>query len=148
MPSVNDLYPDEWLKAHHLQDGDQTLTIKADGSTTFTDKKTGKDRPQIVLYFRETELKLGLNGGNARALADVFEDDNSTAWIGKRIVVGCAKANTGVEYVQVREGPTKAANRAKPVGRFPNQVGKPAPAVTQAEADGDDIGDIDADIPF
>lgn len=144
MPRVDDMYPDEWLKAHHLMDGDQTLTIKGDGETTFKDQKTGREKAQIVLYFHETELKLGLNGGNAKSLALVFEDYDSSAWIGKKIVVGCAKANTGVEYVQVREGPTKAANRAKPMrqpiarGAEPNRV-KVAPVTQEEVDDGEDL---------
>jgi hypothetical protein len=161
MPSVNDMYPDEWLKARHLVDGDETYTIVKDGETTFKDQKTGKDVHQIVLYFEETDLKLGLNKGNAATLAEVLDSGQSEDWIGKKVVVGCATSNSGIDYVQVRKHPTKASNRARagaarrPLGT-PEKAVAAAPArvrnepVTQAEIDAAvaDTGDDDADIPF
>jgi hypothetical protein len=144
------MYPSEWLKFDWLIDGDQTLTITKIDQTVFKDMKTGEEKPQIVLFFTETKLKLGLGAGNARTLAKVFGDD-SDDWIGKKIMVGCATANNGTDYVQVREKPTIAANRAKKAPAFPGasdrnpgalgtRSSKPAEPVTQEEADeGDEI---------
>ncbi len=152
MPRVSELYPSEWLKFNALVDGDQTITIVSTDQTVFTDQKTGKPKPQIVLHFEETELKLGLGVGNANTLAKLWGDD-SDDWIGKRIVVGCATANNGTDYVQVREKPTAAANRAKRApaapavpGALGRLTGKPAEPVTRAEAD--EIALDGEDIPF
>lgn len=150
MPSVDDLYPEVWIKHDAVAEGDWTLTIKSDDITKFTNSKTGKDEQQIVLYFEETDLKLGVGKGNALALKKVFNSPNSEDWIGRKIVIGWAKTSAGIEYVQVREKPTEAANR-KPRGpAAPTRDGtrstarQPQP-MTQAEVDGDDEG---SDIPF
>lgn len=147
------MYPSEWLKFDVLVDGDQTLTIASLSETTFKDQKTGAEKDQIVLHFTETELKLGLGIGNARTLAKLFGDDPDE-WAGKKIVVGCATANNGTDYVQVREKPTQSANRArktpsKPVDALPGAMAMRASSkvepVTQAELD---AASEDDDIPF
>jgi hypothetical protein len=137
MPRVSEMYPSEWLKFAALTEGDQTLTIEKVSETVFEDQKTGKRKPQIVLHFREIDQKLSLGVGNANTLAQTFGDDTDD-WVGKRIVVGCATANNGTDYVQVREKPTQAANR-KPVARpaAPHPSRQTAPPVTQAEVDED-----------
>jgi hypothetical protein len=135
---ISEMYPSEWLKFSSLIEGDRTLTIAAISETVFKDQKTGKDKPQTVLHFEETEQKFGLGIGNANTLALTFGDEPDD-WIGSRIVVGCATTNNGTDYVQVRQKPTQAANR-KPVARPAAPSRQTAPPVTQAE--------VDEDIPF
>ena len=150
MPNVDDLSPSVWLRHSDLVEGDWTLTIRAIETAKLTNRKTNMEETQIVLLFDETELKLGLGKGNAIALRNIFGSADTDDWYGKKIVIGWAKTSAGVEYVQVREKPTEAANRkAKPKPTTP-AAGKPAPqparktapAMTQEEVDAID------DIPF
>jgi hypothetical protein len=150
MPNVDDLYPSVWLRHGDLVEGDWTLTIKAIETAKLTNRRTNAEETQIVLLFEETELKLGLGKGNAIALRNIFGSAETEDWLYKKIVIGWAKTNAGVEYVQVREKPTEAANRKqKPKAAAPQPprptappAKKTAPAMTQEEVDAAD------DIPF
>lgn len=153
MPSVNDLYPDKYMKAHHLEEMDPeaehyTFTIRGSGITTYTDGKK-----QISLVFNETNLELGLNKGNATMCEELFNSDDSDDWVGKKLVlhVEVVKNNfapTGVgPAIRVSQKQTKLANKPKPaVITNPGALGKKQPLdhphakkatepMTQAEVD-------------
>jgi hypothetical protein len=143
MPRVRDTYPDRFMKAHHLEEMDQdaehyVFTIQSSGETVFSDGKK-----QIILRFSETRLELGLNKGNAEMCEELFDSDDSDDWIGRKLalhveVVKNTMAPGGKSpAIRVSSKATKLAN--KPPSK------KPAPPVTQEEADGDEIPD---DLPF
>ncbi len=157
MPRVGDTYPDKFLKAHHLEEMDPdaehyVFTIRETGEAVFTDGKK-----QIVLKFAETHLELGLNKGNAAICQEVFGSDDSDDWLGKKLALHVEiVANSMVPggkgpAIRVSAKTTKLANRPKPIvvneDKIPGALGrqaskKPAPPVTQEEADEPD------DLPF
>jgi len=143
MPRVGDMYPERWMKAHHLEEMDPDaehciFTIQSTGETTFGDGKK-----QIVLRFAESRLELGLNKGNAEMCEELFGSDDSDDWIGQKLalhveVVKNTMAPGGKSNaVRVSSKATKLAN--KPA----KSTKKPAPPVTQEEVD-----DIPDDLPF
>lgn len=153
MPRTSDVYPDKYMKAHHLEemaeDPDQETWVFTIASTGLAEYDDGKK--QITLRFRETHLELGLNKGNSTALEEIFQSDESDDWIGKKVafrieVVKNSFAPGGKgPAIRVADKATRAANRpkeAKPPAKPASR--QTAPPVTQAEVDADE----DLEIPF
>lgn len=148
MPRVGDTYPDRWMKASHLEEmnpdaENYVFTITDSGETIYNDGKK-----QIFLKFAETRLELGLNKGNAELCQDLFSSDDSDDWVGRRIALHVEIVRNSMvpggksPAIRVSSKATRLANRP------PSK--KPAPPVTQQEADGDIPldDDIPDDIPF
>ena len=148
MPRVGDLYPDKFMKAHHLEEMDPEAEhyVFKIRSTDVTEYEDGKK--QLVLRFFETNLELGLNKGNATMLEKIFESDESDDWVGKKIalhveVVRNSFAPSGQgPAIRVSDKATRKANKVKPEktpdvipGALGRLAGKPAEPLTQAEAD-------------
>ncbi len=157
MPRVSDMYPDKFLKAHHLEEMDPdaenyVFTIRETGETVINDGKK-----QIVLKFAETHLELGLNKGNAAICQEIFVSDDSDDWLGKKLALHVEiVANSMVPggkgpAIRVSAKTTKLANKPKPAvvneDKIPGALGrqaskKPARPLTQEEADYPD------DVPY
>ena len=160
MPRVSDMYPDKFMKAHHLEEMDPDsehyiFTIRDTGETVFNDGKK-----QIVLMFAETHLELGLNKSNAAMCQALFDSDDSDDWLGKKLALHVEiVANSMVPggkgpAIRVSAKTTRLANRVKPApaveseNKVPGALGRqaskiPAPPLTQEEADADE-----EDTPF
>ncbi len=161
MPRVSDMYPDKFMKAHHLEEMDPDsehyiFTIRDTGETVFNDGKK-----QIVLMFAETHLELGLNKGNAAMCQALFESDDSDDWLGKKLALHVEiVANSMVPggkgpAIRVSAKTTRLANKIKPAvvneNKVPGALGRqaskiPTPPLTQEEADA--ISDGASDPPF
>jgi hypothetical protein len=81
MPSVNDLFPSNYLKASDIGTSDLILTISEQKMVEFDN---GDKKP--VILFRETDKKLTLNRTNANTIAGLYGDD-TTKWIGRPIAL-------------------------------------------------------------
>ncbi len=136
MPKMSQMFPSKWLAAADLDEQDRTFTV-----ADVTEELIGQGEEQDlkwVVHFREVDKGLVLNKTNATTITSALGDDTDE-WIGRRVVLYPTEVSFSgkmVSAIRVKEKATKAANKVAPKA----QPGKPAPVVTQAEAD--------EDIPF
>lgn len=134
MPSMNDLFPSNYLKAADFAEEDATWTIKA-----LREEKIGQGRDadnKWILFFKEEKKGLVLNKTNANVLAKLFGDDTDD-WVGQQVTLFATEVqfkDEMVEAIRIRSKPPK-----RPVAKA-----KPAPVAVEAEDEADD----DSDIPF
>ena len=159
MPRGSDVYKNPWLKAEDLQDDDETFTIT--GSDLHTFDENGKEKAQIVLMFRETDKKFGLNVTNYTVLKSIFGSDDSDDWHGKQVVLFVTQTTMTdgrqVDCLRIKRKATEKllADRLARPARKPAPAPAPQPArkqtappVTQAEADEALDPDEDIEVPF
>ena len=150
MPRGSDVYKSPWLKAEDLQDDEETFTITGSDLHEFEDQ-AGKTKTQIVLMFKETEKKFGLNVTNFGVLKDIFKSDETEDWHGRRVCLFVTQTPMSdgrqVDCLRVKRKTTERLlvddlNReaSRQPGKLPPRSAprQTAPPVTQAEADGDD----------
>lgn len=164
MPNTDEMYPDKFMKAKHLEEmaenPDQEnwpFKIRSTGIAEYQDGKK-----QLMLGFYGTHLELGLNKGNATALADIFNSVESDDWVGKTVVLkieivknNFVPAGKG-PAIRINEKQTRAANRPKQVakqvpseGALAARAGKATEPITQADVDKFEDMDGDGDdLPF
>jgi hypothetical protein len=148
MPSINDLYPSNYLKAADLNGEEWNVTIeRIEMSEPMGDKKEVKP----VLYFRGADKGMVLNKTNATKIATAYGDDTDD-WVGKPIVLFPDKVNF--------QGEMRDALRVRIPPRGSRTVGAPGGGNTYSKARGDDFpgdrrpaprnkdGDIDDEIAF
>jgi hypothetical protein len=143
MPRGSDIYKNPWLKAEDLRDDEETFTITGSDIHTFDDN--GKEKAQIVLMFRETEKKLGLNVTNYTVLKQIFQSDDSDDWHGKQVVLFVTQTTMTdgrqVDCLRIKRKATEKllADRTRLRGERPaSRAAAPkqtAPPLTQAEVD-------------
>lgn len=155
MPRGSDIYSSPWLKAENLQDDEETFTITGSSIGTFEDK--GKEKSQIVLNFRETEKKFGLNVTNYSVLKEIFGSDDSDDWIGNQVVLFVTQTTMTdgrqVDCLRIKKRATEklfaerkkaaASRRSAPAPAQQPARRQTAEPLTQAEVDDDD-----PEIPF
>ena len=147
MPRGSDVYKNPWLKAEDLQDDEDTFTITGSDLHTFQDQQTGKEKAQIVLSFRETDKKFGLNVTNFGVLKDIFGSDDSDDWHGHKVVLFVTQTSMtdgrAVDCLRVKRKATeKLRDQKRASTSKPARSQQPQP-ITQAEVDADD-----EDLPF
>lgn len=81
MPNVNDIYGGTFLTKEHVTKP-TTLTITETSMFEYDDGNR-----QIVLHFRGTDKKLGLNATNAKFCAEHFDTPDSDKWCGMKVEV-------------------------------------------------------------
>jgi hypothetical protein len=82
---INEAFPSKYLKADDLDDGDMTLTIKAERSETMGEGAGAQQK--VILTFKETDKEFVCNKTNFRTIAKLTECDDSADWIGKQITL-------------------------------------------------------------
>ncbi len=76
---ASDIYSNAFLRAADLEGKTLTFTIKNVDTGELPDGKQ-----QLIVEFRETESKLGLNKTNKNVLVDLYGDETDE-WIGKKV---------------------------------------------------------------
>lgn len=84
MPSVNKLFPSQYLSGEDLDGRTVTLLIK--GARLETVGQGEQAEQKLVVYFKGTDKKFVLNKTNALAIAALHGDDYDM-WGGKRISI-------------------------------------------------------------
>jgi hypothetical protein len=137
MPSINEMYPSDWLKASDCQDGDMTLTI-----TNITKERIGNGRDaqdKWALYFEEVEKGMILNKTNTMTIAKLYGDDTDD-WIGKKVTLYATEVQFQkemVDAIRIRSKPPRKPTRpTQPTRPASHPVAQPTPA---PGADEDDI---------
>ena len=149
MPRGSDVYRNPWLKAEDLSDDEATFTIAGSDLHTFQDQQTGKEKAQIVLSFRETDKKFGLNVTNFGVLKDIFGSDDSDDWHGHKVVLFVTQTTMtdgrAVDCLRVKRKATEKLRDQRRNGKPAQQPARQQPQpVTQAEVDDDE----DIEVPF
>lgn len=134
MPSINDAFPSNYLKAADLKGRNVTVTMDRVEFEVLGDNK------KLILYFEGKDRGLVLNKTNANNIANAYGDDTDD-WIGKQIVL--------FEAMVDFQGRTVPAIRV----RMPQIKDKPKQAVRPASADMQDRrpvppDDMNDEIPF
>lgn len=80
---VNDVYS-TLLKKEDLQDAPRNFTIKLAKMVEFENKQTGGKDRKVVLAVEEDRRELLINKTNAEILAEIFGDDETDNWVGKK----------------------------------------------------------------
>lgn len=150
MARISETFSGRWLGPHDLLPSKSLRGYIQE--VTEEEIGQGKDKKiKLVVWIKGQEKGFVLNKTNGTVLADIYGDETDD-WAGKRIVLAVQK----VEYqgrtmdgIRINESALIAAN-SKDAPEAPSRSaaskrsGKPAPAMTQAEAaEGDD-----EDIPF
>lgn len=165
MPTVDEMYPSDWLKGEDLLDGSGNplrVTIQIDRvlAEKGTDFRTRAEIDKWNLYFVGKQKKLTLNRTNANRLAEMF-GDNSDLWSNQWIVIYPTLKNIGgkdIWVIDIHNRPG-VASAAAPAAAAPVQdpSSTVAPAVapiptptSTPTAGGTDLpsGMSIADIPF
>jgi len=148
------MFPSKFLAAADLEDQDKTYTI-----ATVEQEIVGQGdeaEQKWVVYFQETTKGMVLNKTNGLAISGALGDDTD-AWIGHQVVLFPTEVSFGskmVEAIRVREKHTRVLlqqalkRTASPAAKSNGAAarpGKPAPVMTQADAD---KGDANEEIPF
>lgn len=112
-----------WLKAGDIgpDEYDEVVaTITEVEEGTQKDQKTGEERRQLILHFKQFEgKKFGLNNTNLGAVIDMFGEDFDE-WVGRKLILFTmnVKSPSGMSYgIRVKAVKTKAgAAAAAPAG--------------------------------
>ncbi len=94
--TFEDIYGGVFLRAADLKGQKRTATIESLESATFKDKN-GEEKRQVVLCFRNSTKKLGLNKTNARIVYSLYGP--FTEWVGKMVTLYPTKTQFGAEMV-------------------------------------------------
>lgn len=137
MARVSQSYGGQWMKSADvpMPRGIRT-TI-----TEVTEEEIGRGterKTKLVAWLKGQDKGLVLNKTNGTALAEIYGDETDD-WAGKRIVLTVGKAlfeGKKVDSIMVDEDATRAA-ASQPANGHGQPSKKPAPAMTQAEADED-----------
>ena len=128
MAQVSKAYGGQWMKSADIPKQGIRTTI-----TEVTEEEIGRGadkRTKLVAWLKGQDKGLVLNKTNGTALAEIYGDETDD-WAGKRIVLKVGKTlfeGNRVDSIMVDDEATRAAANGQPSK-------KPAPAVTQAEAD-------------
>ncbi len=99
MPSINDVFGGETLKATDLNGKSVNLTIAGQEVREFEEEKNGQkiNKKKIVLSFQGTKKKLVVNITNATRIAALYGDDY-TLWSGHVIQLRSEKVQFGNKF--------------------------------------------------
>lgn len=163
MPTVDEMYPSDWLKGDDLLDGSGNplrVTIQIDHviAEKGTDYRTRAEIDKWNLYFVGKQKKLTLNRTNANRLAEMF-GDNSDLWHNQWIVIYPTLKNIGGKDIWVIDihnrpgaapaaGPGVAPAAAAPVAAVPSTAPVAAPVAPTTGGSDLPAGMSISDIPF
>ena len=148
MPSIDDIFPDKWLKACHLiaPDGRRPIvavTVRGAGVEQLHNPKTNQKEPRLIVEFDGKDKRLILNKTQATAIAEIARTKDYTKWRGARLMVQAGIAPNKMDTILIlAPTPTPTPTQGDP---NPGAEGKtPTPTPTPHQEDHDlDAGDHD-----
>ena len=139
MPSINDVFGGEFLKASDITGREPTVTIKSVVPQEFTDKQTGKVQKKLIISFNGAKKSFVSNVTNAKRIAYMHGDDYSH-WIGKQITLFVDPfVQFGNEIKPaIRVKPPSVAHAPAPAPQSHDEL-EPEPEPTEHDEFGDNI---------
>ena len=142
MPSINDAFPSNYLKASDIRGAEPVVTID---HVAF--EAVGRQREmKAVVYFKGKEKGVVLNKTNATKITQIAGTDLTEQWDGVRVKLYATEtefAGETVECIRVKAVPPQAA---RGVAQTPARPTPPPPPQPDPEPSGDAVY-VD-DIPF
>ena len=119
MPTYKALWPDKWLKAHHLQAKKPTVTIENVQIEELYNPRARRNEPRLVVSFYKKQLRMVLNKTQATALANITGTDDYQMWIGHQVVLSEGTAPNNMPTIVISPTPdpppeTPAVNGQQP----------------------------------
>lgn len=137
MPSINDAFPSNYLKASDIRNVEPVVTID---HVAF--EPVGKTKEmKAVVYFKGKDKGVILNKTNATKITQLAGSDQTEDWEGVRIKLFATTTEFGgetVECIRIKAAPNVARTTAAP----PAPVAPPPPPAVEEEPL------TDSDIPF
>lgn len=130
MPSINDAFPSNYLKASDIRGAEPVVTIDHVAYEPVGRQKQMK----AVIYFKGKEKGLVLNKTNATKITQLAGSDMTEDWDGVRIKLYATDTEFGgetVECIRVKAAPPASRTAPAPVA--------PPPAEPIADVTADDI---------
>lgn len=148
MPSIDDIFPDKWLKACHLiaPDGRRpifTVTIRGAGVEKLHNPKTNQKEDCLILEFENRNKRPILNKTQAQAIAAIAGTKDYTRWRGVTIAIQAGIAPNKKDTILILT-PAPAPARTQAQGDpnpNPNPDGK---TLTRIQAQHQEDQDLDA----
>jgi len=106
---IDELYPDKWLKASHLQGKTHLVTIAESTVEGLYSPTTKRTERKFVLRFHAKRLRMVLNRTQAHALAAITGENDSDHWPGHHVLIGPAKAPNGADTIRISRPPAPPA---------------------------------------
>lgn len=121
MPSINDQFPSNYLKASDFDEDGEVVTI-ATVKQERMKTRDGKEETKPILFVDEHEKGLVLNKTNAKKITTLLKSDDIDDWRGMKIRLYATETEFGgdtVACIRVKQAslPTKkqdAARRSRP----------------------------------
>lgn len=146
MPSIDDIFPDKWLKACHLiaPDGRRpifTVTIRGAGVEKLHNPKTNQKEDCLILEFENRNKRPILNKTQAQAIAAIAGTKDYTRWRGVTIAIQAGIAPNKKDTILIlTPAPARTQAQADP-NLNPNPDGK---TLTHTQAQYQEDQDLDA----
>jgi len=132
MPSINEAFPSNYLKASDIRGAEPVVTID---HVAF--EPVGRTREmKAVLYFKGKDKGLVLNKTNATKITQLAGSDLTENWDGVRVKLFATEteyAGDTVECIRIKPAPAQQARQAAP------QPPPPPPPTESAPLTDDDI---------
>jgi len=107
MPSIRDLFPDRWLKPHHLAGRSPTVAIEAVTVEPCFNPRSKRNEARLVVQFHAKQLRLILNKTQAVALASLTGDEDYSTWPGHLCQLSAGVAPNGAPTIVITPAPDK-----------------------------------------
>ena len=101
MPSYTELWPDKWLKAHHLQGKRPTVTIERVYIAELWNPRTRRNEPRLIVQFYKKHMQLVLNKTQAQALAAISGEDDYELWLAHQVILSEGIAPNGMATIVI-----------------------------------------------
>lgn len=138
MPSINDAFPSNYLKASDIRGAEPVVTID---HVSF--EPVGRQREmKAVVYFKGKEKGIVLNKTNATKITQLAGTDLTEDWDGIRIRLYATETEFGgetVECIRIKAAPAQAAPRQAPAAAPAPPPPAPPPAADDTPMTVDDI---------
>ena len=107
MPSIYDIWPSKWLKAHDLGDRTARVYIETVVLETLRNPRTNREEPKLIVAFAGKQKRLILNKTQAQAIAAITGSDDYTAWPGHACLLSAGVAPNNMPTIVVTPAPPK-----------------------------------------
>ena len=159
MPSIDDIFPDKWLKASHLiaADGRRriiTVTVRGAGVEQLHNPKTNQKEPRLIVEFEGKNKRLILNKTQAQGIAQIAGTKDYTKWRGARLAIQAGIAPNKMDTILIlapTPTPTPAPTQGDPNTGAEGKTPTPTPTPHQEDHDldaGDHDPGAEDDNPF
>lgn len=98
MPSINDQFPSNYLRASDFDEDGEVVTIDSVKQERMK-TRDGNEEVKPILFFREYEKGLVLNKTNAKKITTLVQSDDTDDWRGQQIKVYATETTFGNDTV-------------------------------------------------